>query len=169
MKKAPKRIRYRGATYERVRDQNDDFVIINGKLLIVDGTNLVTAGGQTFIDIAAGRDMADAFDSAVKHALYEYGHRGYTGTIAEKPGFQDVGNPSPTTNYVTLVRHAEDMLFGDADRVPEELRGWVREAAKIYDDKWGPAAAFEIKGAQTEDMKDRPEQRVFVFFGFASI
>ena len=37
-----------------------------------------------FIQVAKGKNAQVAFDKAVEQALYDHGHNGYTGTIAEK-------------------------------------------------------------------------------------
>jgi ribosomal protein L21E len=37
-----------------------------------------------FIIVAKGKNAQVAFDKAVEQALYDHGHNGYTGTIAEK-------------------------------------------------------------------------------------
>lgn len=44
-------------------------------------------GANNFSIVAVGKDAREAFDKAVKQAQYEYGHSGYTGTIAEKNEF----------------------------------------------------------------------------------
>lgn len=38
---------------------------------------------ETFYQTSKGSTMKIAFDRAVKFALHEFGHRGYTGTISE--------------------------------------------------------------------------------------
>lgn len=41
-------------------------------------------GATEFMVVVEGRSMKEAFRSAVENARFEYGNRGYTGTIAEK-------------------------------------------------------------------------------------
>lgn len=43
-------------------------------------------GATNFYCEANGKTLSEAFQTAVDNAYYEYGHRGYTGTIAEKSG-----------------------------------------------------------------------------------
>jgi hypothetical protein len=44
-------------------------------------------GATSFTDMAEGNTAAAAFGAAVEKAYWEHGHGGYTGTIAEKPGY----------------------------------------------------------------------------------
>ncbi|PAX84305.1 hypothetical protein, partial [Streptomyces albidoflavus] len=44
-------------------------------------------GAEGFVTYQAGTDAQKAFEGAVEDARYEYGNRGYTGTIAEKDDF----------------------------------------------------------------------------------
>jgi len=43
-------------------------------------------GAADFSTTALGKTAEDAFSTAIHEAAYEYGHGGYTGTIAEKGG-----------------------------------------------------------------------------------
>jgi len=43
-------------------------------------------GAADFTTIAVGKTPGLAFNAAIEDALYDYGHAGYTGTIAEKGG-----------------------------------------------------------------------------------
>lgn len=44
-------------------------------------------GASTFVTIAKGKTADQAFEAARAEALYEHGHGGYTGSIAEKSDF----------------------------------------------------------------------------------
>ena len=44
-------------------------------------------GANVFTTFSMGKDAEDAFFNAVDQAKYDYGHSGYTGTIAEKDSF----------------------------------------------------------------------------------
>ena len=44
-------------------------------------------GATNFIDKVSAPTVKDAFHHAVEEALHWHGHGGYTGTIAEKPGY----------------------------------------------------------------------------------
>ena len=85
-----------------------------------------------------GKHIAEVFDDCVSDAAYDYGHAGYTGTIAEKSGFILVDEVAETWE------EAEDM----ADTLTEE-KGYG-------EDKWGPAAALHVR------------DQGWLFFGYAS-
>ncbi len=83
----------------------------------------------------------DAFSYVVREALYMYGHRGYTGTIAEKSSFQMIRVPDGEDP----ITYASRLLDSGDARV---------------NDKWGPAFCVEFR---TESNK-----KGFYFFGVAS-
>jgi hypothetical protein len=51
-------------------------------------------GAVDFYARAKGRTAKEAFLNAQDEARYEYGHGGYTGTIAEKRGFRMISVPA---------------------------------------------------------------------------
>lgn len=75
-------------------------------------------GATTFVTIASGKTAAAAFKKAVKQAQYDYGHAGYTGTIAEKHDFIEIAPIDKESIYA---------MCNDARFV----------------DKWGPAGCFK--------------------------
>lgn len=96
-------------------------------------------GAQTFFTEQDGTDAAAAFTAAVDHARYEYGHRGYTGTIAEKREYIVIlSDPLPAPQARLLA----DQLLAAAD--------------PRVDDKWGPAGALAISGGRREHRVDLP-------------
>lgn len=96
-------------------------------------------GGEVFDAEARGRNAAEAFKTAVERALYDYGHSGYSGSIAEKDDFVMVADaPMPRDAAVALF---EKLIDAGDERI---------------DDKWGPAGCIElIEGG-------------YLFFGWAS-
>lgn len=50
-------------------------------------------GATNFHCEANGATISDAFRQAIENARWEYGHRGYTGSIAEKMGFTEFRIP----------------------------------------------------------------------------
>lgn len=82
-------------------------------------------GAEIFYTTESGATVGKAFRRAVKKAEYEYGHAGYTGTIAEKD------------SYVVI-----DMPEG-AEPIDYALQ-LVHEGDPRVDDKWGPAGAIKI-------------------------
>lgn len=152
-------------------------------------------GAANFVTTATGRDAREAFSSAVREAQYEYGHGGYTGTIAEKgsDGFVLLALPPRTTvakivdlleEYDGLVAEVEwaretgrqksaERSLASFRRRNERLLPFLDRANPTYQDKWGPAVAVELKGSAAAKVKERrglkgTRQRVFVFFGYAS-
>jgi hypothetical protein len=70
-------------------------------------------GATTFSHFQPGQNPDAAFSDAVAEALYEYGHNGYTGTIAEKPGYQLRNGGKPMTG-------AEAQAFSSKDEEENE-------------------------------------------------
>lgn len=83
-------------------------------------------GAQSFVVFRSRKDKTahEAFSDARAEALYDYGHRGYTGTIAEKHAIKIL----PMVEGKTAEQSAWHYL--DIDH-PD-----VRE-------KWGPAGCIE--------------------------
>jgi hypothetical protein len=85
-------------------------------------------GGTTFTtDTIPGTDVERAFNDTRAEAQHEYGHGGYTGTIAEK------------NDYVIIRR--EPLPPAEAETLAERL---LREDDERISDKWGPAGAIPI-------------------------
>lgn len=87
-------------------------------------------GCESFTNLVTGTDADTAFQSARDDALYEYGHGGYTGTIAEKGDFKVVTTTPMGENEAST--YAEEHL-DDAD-------------------KWGPALAIPVVTATHDVM-----------------
>lgn len=95
-------------------------------------------GACEFITRAKGKTAREAFDEAVSEAKYEYGHRGYTGTIAEKHSFKVIRRP-------------------EGELVRTFVSACLRDETHFCQDKWGAAAC--IQG-------EAPDE--WIFFGCAS-
>lgn len=80
-------------------------------------------GAETFTHRAVGMNAKDAFRAAVAEAKYDYGHRGYTGTIAEKSEFTMI----PLPEGVDPLRYAYQIMSDER-----------------VSDKWGPAGCFDL-------------------------
>lgn len=132
-------------------------------------------GASQFGNVGIGNDAKDAFAELVQQARYEHGHGGYTGSIGEKHSFELIPVPSGIA-ALDFARWAKDSdPYGQvAKGVPPEHAAAVLRAARISDDKWGPAAAVEIKGDELAALRVKypnrfPEgKRVFYFWGWAS-
>lgn len=82
-------------------------------------------GACEFSVRAKGRSAREAFQNAVDEALYESGHGGYTGSIAEKRSFIEIPLPQG--------EKAGDYAYKLIDSCDPRV-----------DDKWGPAGCIKI-------------------------
>lgn len=98
-------------------------------------------GGQQFTTFAKGASPKEAFSSARDRAQYDHGHGGYTGTIAEKPGFKmrDSGE---------AMTMKEAKTFAEADGMDNE--------------KWGDAYCVMVRADDSNDIIG------YLFYGWAS-
>lgn len=128
-------------------------------------------GANEFTTTGTGPTVNQAFGAAVDRALYDYGHAGYTGTIAEKGSFIEFRVPAgitPDDMALALAVHwyrddTEDAVWPGKERLATyrkvvEAMG-EREFERMhqcYDDKWGPAVAI------------RKGENEWIFTGYAS-
>ena len=115
-------------------------------------------GAEQFECSESGTTIQKAYAAAVERALYDHGHSGYTGTIAEKSGFVEFNVPAPidASEFVGLVLWATY-----DDEKAAELTTLIGAAPAerimaVTNDKWGPAAAVKIN------------DDTWTFFGWAS-
>lgn len=148
-------------------------------------------GGVSFLNIGVGKTADEAFRHLSDEASYEHGHGGYTGTIAEKPGFELLSLPPGVaaldmakwvSSYVPVEFRDEPWHKGRKwETHPPAIEAHIKRAKNVWSDKWGPALAYEIKGEELEALKKAkdfripgeiktmpPGSRVFVFLGMAS-
>jgi hypothetical protein len=110
-------------------------------------------GAKQFITIAEGATADEAFTAAREEAHYEHGHRGYSGTIAEKDNFTTFEVPALASADEAMGRvYARAVLSGQAEDGDEGMR----RIAEAVDDKWGPAGHIALGGKR------------HLFFGWAS-
>lgn len=83
-------------------------------------------GAADFVCRSKGRTAAAAFQRAREKATWEYGHGGYTGTIAEKHDFIIIPCPAG----VKPEDRAQELLDNEDTRI---------------EDKWGPAGCIKIR------------------------
>lgn len=112
-------------------------------------------GGTQFEAVGVGETAKEAFSNAVADARYEYGHRGYTGSLAEKYEFV-LAEPPGTVSNDDFVNYIIDASFRNYDRIPEDCLSAAKKYGKIYDDKWGPAVCIHLGGNK------------YLFIGWAS-
>lgn len=98
-------------------------------------------GGERFDTYRKGINLDAVFTAAKEQALYDHGHSGYSGTIAEKPGVQ-------LRNSGSRLTLKEAQAFADEDSNENE--------------KWGDAFAVEVYA------EDRTTLEGFILYGWAS-
>lgn len=82
-------------------------------------------GAEFFTEKGMSRELGAAFTEAYNDARYEYGSRGYTGSLAEKHDAVIIDNQ---------IRWEKDAyLFANSEEI---------HTHQIVNDKWGPAAAI---------------------------
>ena len=86
-------------------------------------------GAEVFHTKTKGKTAWEAFSIAVDDAHYQYGHEGYTGSIAEKDSFIMINLQEGRDPY----EYAEQL---------------IDECDKRIDDKWGPAGCFDLKNGE---------------------
>lgn len=109
-------------------------------------------GAAQFTDTATGATLREAFNDAHARACYDYGHAGYTGTLAEKYGVIEFIPPTGVT-----VEEVLNALNNSYSYMTRDAAGkWVEEPAqrpawapsnwdtitKTYNDKWADAVAI---------------------------
>lgn len=81
-------------------------------------------GAQEFTTYQPGTDAEQAFRDAVDQARYEHGHRGYTGTLAEKYEYVVISaQPVPLDTARSL---ASELLRADDPRVHKTIERYLR-------------------------------------------
>jgi len=82
-------------------------------------------GAETFQVTVEAKTAAEAFKVAREDALYNNGHGGYTGSIAEKSKFVTISVPDGTDP----IAYANGLIDDGDPRI---------------DDKWGPAGCVKV-------------------------
>lgn len=118
-------------------------------------------GATTFVSTIPMEEhprVEDAFAAAVRGALYDHGHGGYSGSIAEKPGFElfDVDCSMDLDDFIgALTESRPGKVLDEVYEMAGEVHGHGDRIVEVFDSKWGPAVAFEYLG-------------LWVFCGWAS-
>ena len=84
-------------------------------------------GAESFQNNSSGATALEAFEAAIDMMQWNYGHSGYTGTIAEKNSFKEVFPENNETPVQCINRHIDADTFGD---------------------KWSPAGCVKIKDGE---------------------
>jgi hypothetical protein len=83
-------------------------------------------GAEQFTSVGNGATAQAAFEQAHDEACYDYGHRGYTGSLAEKDCFTEIVVPEGKS----AIEFSDELLENCDERV---------------DDKWGPAGCVKME------------------------
>ena len=83
--------------------------------------------------------------------LYDHGHGGYSGTIAEKHCYSMSKKPKD----IPVITWVEILYDFDEEDISQQHYYELKSDFEIYDDKWGPALCIETN-------------KGFVFCGWAS-
>jgi hypothetical protein len=100
-------------------------------------------GAERFDHYQNGTEDKRAFAAAVEKAGWDYGHSGYTGSIAEKHEFEIRNGGVALT-----LKDAQEFADKDLDENDH--------------DKWGPAWAVKVRADDSEQVIG------FLFYGYAS-
>ena len=115
-------------------------------------------GATNYITVSKGKNAKEAFESARSQAQWDYGHGGYTGTIAEKDSFVQFQRPAGTRQ--ATIKHIVEGIAGPDEEITKLAKKYpkfpIRKMLQVWDDKWGPSACMELK------------PKVYIFFGMAS-
>lgn len=139
-------------------------------------------GAQQFEQVGFGKTAKEAFTKAREQAAWEYGHGGYTGTLAEKYESVVVRRPKGSSlEAMDVAARLARMAPYDGRTVRQEAEkhfpdAWVDEAVRVwptYDDKWGPAVQVPMSPSEEREYRQRRglEGRHgtgYVFCGWAS-
>ena len=121
-------------------------------------------GAESFLNIGKGKTAQLAFEKLVEKAQWDYGHRGYTGTIAEKGSFTEFIRPKGMRRE-TLLQMVDQLQgirydsYGQPDVEPLQAlypKFNIQKMYSIYDSKWGPALCISLSDTE------------YLFTGYAS-
>jgi hypothetical protein len=146
-----------------ILDARDDVIHTNIGRARPAKVGKVSMGADPFEQTVRAKTMDEAFRIAVEGAQWNYGHAGYTGTIAEKGSFVNAGDFEGSANEVIRAFNYAAYGWSDPNGIPEELLKLASKYIDIYNDKWGPAI-----GMKYDVPADENGDFLFLFFGIAS-
>jgi hypothetical protein len=95
-------------------------------------------GAEQFRSDGEGRTVEEAFRNAKDQALYDHGHRGYSGSLADKPGFVEFDLPEGVSAEEAVMVISTNWQYDSRSR-PD----WLTDRmVDVYEDKWGEAVAI---------------------------
>jgi len=114
-------------------------------------------GGCDFANTGKGRSAAEVFKQLQDDALYESGHGGYSGTIAEKHGFHPIPQPSQDTLRATLTRQLEhskkqvEYATNEVAKYASEANGyWLKNSKERLEEATKNVRELEAKLANKD-------------------
>ena len=155
-------------------------------------------GAIDFERLISGKDLEEAFRTAVDADLYEFGHDPYSGDIGQKSGVFEIPTTAmPRTRtqrwtdfrgekqsrtlppHEVLAQLIRDAYWAeDTDAAVDELaryipRSHIMKAITAAEDKWGNPIAIELTGAAKKAAKERlringTRKRVWLVIGSAA-
>lgn len=105
-------------------------------------------GAEFFVNRGTHTSAKELFKALKDDAEYDYGHAGYTGTIAEKDDFVMIDAPE-------IMAASKAGAKWDTIRTLIETKYQYTDDPRV-NDKWGPAGCIQINDNE------------WVFFGWAS-
>ena len=130
-------------------------------------------GATTFFNIGKGATAQEVFDRLHQQALYQHGHGGYTGTIAEKSTYTLFQRPKGMRRKTVIeavqsleqicptgISEACDHMHDDNPK-PSTIQAKFPKLPiylmwEVFDRKFGPALAIQLRPGE------------YLFAGFAS-
>jgi len=121
-------------------------------------------GASEYMNVGRGKTAQIAFDKVAENARHNHGHGGYSGTIAEKYSMVEFPRPKGM-RAKTMVQAVRDMsrigFDDDGDPKTDAVQAKypklpIAAMFEVYNDKWGPALAIELKTGE------------YLFVGWAS-
>ena len=113
-------------------------------------------GADQYINVAEGKTADAALKKLVDWARWEYGHGGYTGTIAEKQSFVEFARPKgmrrsaviQAINDLGCIMYDDDGNLITAPVQAKYPKLPIGAMSEVYEDKWGPSLAIELAKGQ---------------------
>lgn len=107
-------------------------------------------GAEFFEVVVKAKSPEAAFVSAQRQAFYDYGHAGYTGTIAEKPGFIYFGQVNMRANdYLDAYEKVQSCVCDPVVEYTEEEKKRLEELRAQFE-TWLPTEIFNFNSPKAK-------------------
>lgn len=135
-------------------------------------------GATVFETKQFGKDVRSAFQEAVKQASHDFGHAGYTGTIAEKDCVAEFkrwkGCRMTSQDILKIISEDDEKEFKKlVKRFPSDKQHLFEYLARQYDDKMGCAVAIQLSPKEEKIYREKHNLKgkkgsVWLFCGWAA-